>query len=889
MAGSLNTLSPQSFLKFGDLLRYLRERAELTQREFASQVGYHYSYVSRIEKNEYIPDSATLVGRFVPALGLEDEPKWTERLLRLAASRAKTTAYAKGTWIPASSAPIADTTLPNFESSLNPLPANLAPLLGRENETDQLTALLSQTDVRLVTLIGPPGVGKTRLAVEVAEYMAGSFAHGAAFIDLTAVSDAKGFLPALTNALGLSEASDMPPIARVINFLRQKNLLLVVDNFEHILEASSQLVQILSVSPQIKALVTSREALHIPGENQFNVEPLLLPMASSDTLKDAPAIQLFVQRAQAVQAGFQLNDENLNVVAEICRRLDGLPLAIELAAPRIRILNPNAMLAQFDRRLDWAAHGSRDSQASRQTLRGALEWSYNMLPETRQILLLRLSVFSGGWTLESAEAFCADPETSDSPSAVRREEIFELMMSLVDQSLLVAETTERETRFRFLETIHAFAREKLRQSAEEIEMKNRHLAYFAAFAEEVETQVEGSEQIMWIRRADQEISNIRAALDWGLHPNAPLRDGLRLAGAISLYWIGRSYFREGYERLNTYLQRIDDPAHERLKTKILYRLGALAGYCLNYPLACQLCQQAVDLAWALDEIYYLASANYYLGEFAVLLGQREQSQRALEECIAICRAENFLPQLTLALNKLGYILAIEGERDRARATLAEAITLAEKHNDTWGICMALLSLGNVHRLWGNYDEAIDCLTRCLETAIPYGDRSAEGTACSTLSVLHNLKNEYAKSGEYAGRAFAVFQNIGDEVQQPLPLRMMGYAAIQAGNFVRARVLIRESLRGHRGLEDIPGQLACVVANAKCCFAEKDVKRAVSLCALIKRRIDADDVKLPEPDMKELQEVLQQGKRKLSKAAYESAYQEGQKLNLENTLMQLMEE
>jgi len=886
MSSRLNIFSPQSFGKFGDLLRYLRERAELTQRDLASQVGYHYSYVSRIEKNEHIPDAATLVGRFIPALGLEREPQWTERLLKLAAETVQANLISKTTWLSAASHPALETTLPNFESTLNPLPVNLTALLGRGREIDQLTALISQVGVRLVTLVGPPGVGKTRLAVDVAAQLTGSFAHGAVFVDLTAAGNPRDVLHILTGALGLSEASELQPLARAINFLRQKSILLVMDNFEHVLEASPQLVQILSASPHIKMLVTSREALHVAGENQFNVEPLSLAVHSEAFLNEAPAIQLFVQRAQAVQNGFQLTNENVQAVAEICRRLDGLPLAIELAAPRIRMLSPQAMLAQFDRRLDWATRGNRDAQASRQTLRGALEWSYNLLSENRQVFFRRLSVFSGGWTVEAAEAICTDHDNTESAGAVQRGEILELLMTLADQSLVVVESMEGQARFRFLETIHAFARERLAQSAEAVEVKNRHLAYFTAFTEEVEIQVEGIDQIPWMRRAEQELNNIRAALDWGLQPEASFHDGLRLAGAISIYFISRSYFREGYERMQTYLSRIVDPAHERLKAKILYRFGALAGYCLEYPLAIQLCQQSIEISRSLNEKYYIASADYYLGDIYFIMGAYQSAQIPFEECISICRAENYMPQLSIALNRLGYILAVRGERERAQSMLDGAIKIVEEHNDTWGICLGLLSLGNAHYHWGNYDEAINCLTRCLDAAIPYGDRSSEGTAYITLAILYSLKNDYANSGDYAGRAFAVFQNIGDEIQQPLSLRLMSYAAIHAGNLVRARVLIRESLLGNQRLGDIPGQLAGLTAFAQCYLVDDDAKRAVELCALIERHMDQDGVSLPDTDMQILQDVLQNGREKL-KADYDATYNEGGSLNLENEIMKLV--
>ncbi len=897
MATRALAVTPQSFTTFGELLRYLRERAELSQRELALQVGYHYSYMSRIEKSERIPDSATLMARFVPALYLDEQPEWTARLLKLA-----TESETKAPSLNALPIPVAPpTALPIFDLSASNLPTILTPLLGRDSEVIALSNLLIRDDVRLVTLVGPPGVGKTRLVTHIAAQMAGSFAAGAAFVDLTQVSEPKDFLPALAGALSMHEISEMPLMTHLVNALRQKNILLVIDNFEHVIDAAPQVLQLLSKAPRIKALITSREALRVSGENEFTVAPLPLPQKPTGQLmqdnqsQEDPmafaAIQLFAQRARAVQPDFQLTSENMEAVLEVCRRLDGLPLAIELAAARVKILTPQAMLAQFDRYLDWLAHSTRDSSKTpRQTLRGAFEWSYNLLSEPECILMRRLSVFSGGWTSGSAEAICGDveQEAKENPLLLRGE-VLDLLIQLADKSLLITEKLEDETRFHFLETIRDFAREKLEQSDEYIEIKNRHLTYFAGFAEEVESHLDGMGQVIWCFRAEQEHNNLHAALDWGLREGASLRDGLRLAAAISLFWLERSYFHEGLEWLDAYLQRTGEAEHQLDRAKMLFRSAAIQARIFDYVNAYKLCQQSIAIARAFDEKRHLASALFYMGDIIRGIGDLKQARDTLEECVSICWSIPFPQQLNMALASLGRIMDIQGEHERARSILSEALAIAERIEDTWGLSYALLSLGTVNRYNKNYEEAIHYLELAREVSLKIGDRHAEGVILANLAILHNLKDDFIKSEQCAEQAFAVFQTIGDEVEQPFPLRTMGYAAIHAGNLVRARVLIQESLKGNRALEDIPGQLACVVAVARCCFAERDVKQAVSLCALIETRMNTDNVKLLEPDVKALQEVLTQGKQKLSKSAYETAYAAGKALQLEDEIMKLMVE
>jgi predicted ATPase len=602
---------------------------------------------------------------------------------------------------------------------------------------------------------------------------------------------------------------------------------------------------------------------------------------------DYAAVQLFAQRAQAVDIEFQLTPDNLNAIAEICRRLDGLPLAIELAAARSKVLTPQAMLAQFDRRLDWVAHGTRDSShATRQTLRGAIEWSYNILSEAERALMRRLSVFSDGWTSRSAEAVCGSDETETDP-ILKRVVVLDLLIQLVDKSLVITEKRENETRFHFLETIHDFTREKLKSSGEETAIRNKHLAYFADFAEEMERHIDGFDQIQWTVIGDQEHNNLRSALEWGLHDGANRNDALQLVSSVSMLWIARSYFREGYERLTQYSNCATQPEHQPLKAKMLFRAGAMAGYMFDFATGRKLCEEAITLSRLLNDKRSLANALFYLAEILFNLGQLKEARAALEESISLCWEENYTSQLSVSLTNLGVLLNREGDYAGAQSTLEEALAIASRVNDLWGMSHALISLGSVNRYNNRYEAAIHYLERSLDMTLKIGDRYSEGISNSNLAILYILQDDYVKAGHAAEKAFAAFQTIGDEVQQPFPLRMMGYAAIHAGNFVRARVLIQESLRGNRSLEDIPGQMACVAAFARCYWEEKDFARAISLCALIEMLMKRDNVNLLEPDRKAMQEVLTQGKKKLGKSAYEAACAESKSLSLDEQIMKLM--
>lgn len=570
---------------------------------------------------------------------------------------------------------------------------------------------------------------------------------------------------------------------------------------------------------------------------------------------------------------------------EICRHLDGLPLAIELAAARIKTLSPQTMLQQLDRRLDWLTRGARDANLSRQTLRGTLEWSYNLLSESERILLRRLSVFSGGWTLRAAESVCADSKDSLSEITVRREDILDLLGRLVDKSLVVTEVSHPQTRYHLLETVREFGREKLSQADELSEFLDRHLAHFTEYAEESESHLDGVDQAKWIAISEKEHNNFRAAIDYSLTPGADVAGGLRIGAAISLFWLERNHFHEGIERLENLLACALEPAHQQVRARLLYRAAAIQSRLFAYHAAYKLCEQSIDISRRLDDQRSLASALYYMGDICIALHDYAQAKKALEESVSICWSIHFSQQLNMALTSLGRAYEETLERVRAISTTKEALAIAEQIDDTWGFIHALQLLGAISRFSAEYEQAIDYFERSLPAIRLIGDRYAEGITLANLSILYNLKQDFAASGHAAEGSFALFQSIGDEVQQAFPLRMMGYSAIHAGNVVRARALIVESLKGNRTQEHRPGQLACLIALGECELMEQNVNRAVVLAGLAEHTLQTESHSLMEPDRLALERLLALGKEKLGRKGFEQTHAQGQSLQMEAVIAQ----
>jgi predicted ATPase/class 3 adenylate cyclase/DNA-binding CsgD family transcriptional regulator len=617
------------------------------------------------------------------------------------------------------------------------LPTQATVLLGRQRDVDEVRRLLLQPETRLVTLTGPGGTGKTRLAIQIAAELLDDLEHGVFFVELAPVRDPTLVPSAIAQVLGLRDMGGRSIVESLNEYLRRRSLLLVLDNFEQIVTAAPAVADLLAVSPGLRVLVTSREPLRLRGEREYAVPPLALPdpqrRTAPDELSGYAAAALFVERAAAIRADFAVTAENAPAITEICHRLDGLPLAIELAAARVRLLTPEAMLARLDRRLPLLTQGAQDLPARQRTLRDAIAWSYDLLTPTEQALFRRLAIFVGGCTLETAEAV-AVAEVGDRRWALDPVEALDDVESLIAKSLLRQIGGRDGTpRITMLETIREYGVEELRRAGELHSLRRWHASYFLALAEQAVPRFQGPEQRVWLDRIESDHANLRAALEWSLSDDRQSDAALRLSGALAWFWTARCYFPEGRRWLGRALT--ESPPHPDARITALYGAGWMAHIHRDGIAARQHLEAAIDLARERNDRWGLAWALQVLGRVAYFDNDTEQARDLGEQSLRTARQIDDDWLIAWALHLLGLAAHIGTDYHAALAYYDEALAIRRRlgYLEGIGICFNIMGVTAYRR--GDLAASLEHIRAAARTLREVG---VDWTIHNTLAMFATL-------------------------------------------------------------------------------------------------------------------------------------------------------
>ncbi|MGC4045457.1 MAG: tetratricopeptide repeat protein [Armatimonas sp.] len=762
----------------------------------------------------------------------------------------------------------------------NNLPQQVTSFIGREKELAEVRGRLAKT--KLLTLTGAGGSGKSRLALQTAADLLEAFPDGAWLVELAPLADSNLVVSTVASVLGVKEEPSKPILTTLTDSLREKTLLLVLDNCEHVLDASAKLADTLMRScPGVKILATSREGLGIAGEAAYRVPSLSLPepkqAQTAESLSQFEAVQLFIERAVQTQPNFAVTNANAPALASVCFRLDGIPLAIELAAARARSLSVEEINNKLDQRFRLLTGGSRTALPRQQTLRSLIDWSYDLLNEAEKALLCRLSVFAGGWTLESAEVVCSGEVVEDW-------EVLDLLTSLCDKSLAIAEEQVGVTRYRLLETVRQYARDLLLESREGETYRSRHLDCFLELAEAAELEFQGANQGQWLNRLEVEHENLRAGLDWSLGEGQEgAKKTLRFCGALMRFWESRGYLSEGRDWCTRALNAPEGQEHSKVRARALITSSTLAYRQGDYGMADTCSQESLAISRELGDQGGIADSLGDLGVIATTQGDNASARAYMEESLTIFREMGDSDRISRVLNNLGTVARRQGDYAASHVYYEESLALRRKMGDRGGVAMSLGNLGINAQHHGDLVAARAFYEESLAIYRELGSRTFIASALNHLGYLAQHQGDYASARALYEESLTLHRDMGNRGGTADSLSDLGMVAYLQGDYESARTYLHESLAIYQETGSRLGIAKSLEGFARLANREGKPEQAVRLWGATEALREQIRAPVPPSERDDYEKELDQARQILGAVAFDAAWQEGRAMPLKKVV------
>ncbi len=766
--------------------------------------------------------------------------------------------------------------LRSLENLPNNLPRQLTSFIGREREMADVKRLVSAN--RLLTLTGSGGCGKTRLAVQVGGDLVETFADGVWFVDFAPLSDPALVPQAVASALRTREEPGRPLLATLTDHLQPKTVLLILDSCEHVVDACARLADsLLRACPHVRIMATSREPLRIPGEANWRVRSLTVPdlthLPPVNELAENEAVALFVERARAVLPEFRLTEHNAEAVARICHRLDGIPLAIELAATRVKTLSVDQIASRLDDRFRLLTGGSRTAMPRQQTLQAAMDWSYVLLSEQEKALLRRLSVFAGGWTLDAAEAICVE-------GGIDRGEVLDLLSQLVDRSLVAVDDRDGSARYRLLETLRQYARAKLEESGERPALQSRHLDWFTKLAERAETQLRGPAQAVWLRTLEVDHDNLRAALEWSRSEGINNEAGLRLAGALGRFWWMHGHLTEGRQWLENALANTRGVTGTR--GRALLEAGRLAWSQDDHKRAQALCQESLAMFRHLGDEEGTIDALNSLGLVAFRT-DFAAARTHFEEALVLSRRLEDRRRTAFLLNNLGLVAGAQGQYESAAELHQESLTLRQELGDRHGVSSSLYNLGLMASARNDNASARGYLERSLEIRTDLGDKLGIANSLNALAVVALRQGEEERAAALLEQSLRLVREVGDRMGHADALSAFARLALRRAQHERASMLGKQCLAIRMELGDKRGVAECLETLSAVAGDQRNFLRAARLLGAAEAIRESIGVPLTPSDRVEYEKNAASVRAALPDPSDAETWSQGRRMTLEQAV------